>query len=75
MRILLIHDDKLCLNFLQAIGGQVEMGKALVRYFAECKIPPHLAKHASFSELIKTALAFPGLKVPDYHPLLKPEVI
>ena len=50
MRILLNHNDKLSLNFLQAIGGQVEMGKALVRCFAECGIPPHVANHASFSE-------------------------
>ena len=71
MRILLNHNDKLCLNFLQAIGGQVEMGKALVRCFAECGIPPHVANHASFRELIKTAQAFPGVKVPDYHPLLR----
>jgi hypothetical protein len=50
---------------LQVVSGQIEVGKALVRCFAECCIPPHVVNHPSFRDLIKTVQANPRAGLPD----------
>ena len=47
------------------------MGKALVRCFAECCIPPHIVNHPAFRDLIGTAQANPRAKLPDRHSLMR----
>jgi hypothetical protein len=46
-------------KILQAVGGQIEVSKAVVRCFAECGIAPHVVSHPSFHGLIRTVQAHP----------------
>ncbi len=56
---------------MQAVGGQVEVGKASVRCFAECFIPPNVVNQPAFRNLIKTVQAYPRAGLPDRHSLLR----